>query len=76
MTAAALRRDGLVRRNPAVGDSGSGGRGLFVFGVPGAVFVVGGVVAQAAVEDADEPVRDGPECLVVGCAAGSLSVSL
>ena len=32
-----------------------------LFGVPGAGFVVGGAVSQAAVEDADQPVRNGCE---------------
>jgi hypothetical protein len=32
----------------------------------GEVFVVEGVGSQAAVEDADEPVREGSESLVVG----------
>jgi hypothetical protein len=59
-----------------LGSSGrSGGdRERVVCGVPGLVFVVAGVVVQAAVEDADEPVRDGPEGLVVGGAAASLPV--
>jgi hypothetical protein len=34
--------------------------------VPGEVFVVAGVAAEAAVEDADQPVREGAEGLVVG----------
>ena len=37
---------------------------------PGGVFVVGGSVFEAAVEDADEAVGEGSECLVVevaGC---------
>jgi hypothetical protein len=42
--------------------------------VPGVVFVVEGVGSQAAVEDADEPVREGSEGLVVGGSAGALSV--
>jgi hypothetical protein len=35
------------------------------------VFVVGGVVAEAAVEDADQAVGEGPEGAVVGVAGGS-----
>lgn len=38
--------------------------------LPGGGLVVEGVVAQAAVEDADEPVRDGAQGLVVRGAAG------
>src|SRR5829696_7668961 len=41
---------------------------------PGGVFVVGGVVAQAGVQDGDEPVGEGAEGLVVGSAAGALAV--
>ena len=41
---------------------------------PGDGFVVGAVVGEAAVEDADEPVREGPEGLVVGGATGSVAV--
>ena len=53
----------------------SGGDGeLFVLGVPGPVFVVEGVGAQAAVEDADEPVRDGAKGLVVSGTASPLPV--
>ena len=37
----------------------------------GGVFVVGGVVAEAAVEDADEAVREGADGAVVGVAAGA-----
>ncbi len=39
---------------------------------PCGVFVVGGLVFEAAVEDADESVGEGSECLVVevvGCSA-------
>ena len=35
---------------------------------PGGVFVVGGLVFEASVEDADEPVGEGSECLVVDVA--------
>ena len=42
--------------------------------MPGEVLVVEGVASQAAVEDADEPVRKGSEGLVVRGAAGALSV--
>ena len=42
--------------------------------MPGEVLVVDGCGSQAAVEDADEPVREGAEGLVVGGAAGALSV--
>jgi hypothetical protein len=38
------------------------------------VFVVKGVVPQTSVEDADHPVRQGTEGLVVACAAGPLVV--
>ena len=41
---------------------------------PGGVFVVGGVVSEAAVENADEPVRECAEGLVVGGAAGAVRV--
>ena len=41
---------------------------------PGDGFVVFGVVAQAAVEDADEPIAQRPECLVVGVVPGAVSV--
>ena len=44
------------------------------FAVPGEALVVGGVASQAAVEDADEPVGEGAEGLVVGRSAGALSV--
>lgn len=50
----------------------SSGRGLAV--APGGVFVVSGVVFEAAVEDADPPVAEGAECLVVGVAEGATSV--
>ena len=63
-----------LTRHPTTG-SGQAAAAEFVwFGVPGEVFVVEGVVAQAAVEDADEPVREGAEGLVVGGAAGALPV--
>jgi hypothetical protein len=56
-------------------DHWSGGSAqLLVGGVPGSVFVVEGVVAQASVEDADQPVREGAEGLVVGRAASPLAV--
>jgi hypothetical protein len=42
--------------------------------VPGEVFVVEGVALQAAVEDADEPVGEGAQRLLVGGAAGTLAV--
>ena len=42
--------------------------------MPGEVLVVEGVASQAAVEDADEPVGEGAERLVVGGAAGTLPV--
>ena len=42
--------------------------------MPGEVLVVEGVASQAAVEDADEPVREGSEGLVVGGSAGALPV--
>ena len=41
---------------------------VLVCGVPGDVLVVGGVVAEAAVEDPDEPVGQGAEGLVGGAA--------
>lgn len=50
----------------------SGGGGLVVG--PGDRLVVGGVVPEAAVEDADESVGQGTEGLVVGGAAGSVVV--
>ena len=48
------------------------GGGLSV--CPGGVFVVGGVVGEAAVEDADEAVAEGAERLVVEVAFGSALV--
>jgi len=48
--------------------------GVSVFAGSGGVFVVGGVVAQAGVQDGDEPVGEGAEGLVVGSAAGALAV--
>jgi hypothetical protein len=42
--------------------------------VPGSGLVVEGAGSQAAVQDADQPVRDGTEGLVVGGASGPLSV--
>ena len=42
--------------------------------MPGEVFVVEGLMPQAAVHDADEPVREGAEGLVVGCAMCTLPV--
>jgi hypothetical protein len=44
------------------------------FGVPCAVLVVQGLGSQAAVEDADEPVREGAQSLVVGGSTGALPV--
>ena len=41
---------------------------------PGGVFVVEGAGADAAVEDADEAVGEGSECLVVEVAVGSVLV--
>ena len=41
---------------------------------PGDRFVVGGVVSEAAVEDADEPVGERAEGLVVGRSASALAV--
>ena len=41
---------------------------------PGLGFVVAGAVAEAAVQDADQPVGQGPQGLVVGRAAGALLV--
>ena len=38
---------------------------------PGGVFVVGGSVFEAAVEDADEAVGEGSECLMVAVAGCS-----
>jgi hypothetical protein len=38
------------------------------------VFVVGGVVLEASVEDADEAVGEGAEGLVVGVAGGTVTV--
>jgi hypothetical protein len=40
--------------------------------MPGEVFVVVGMDSQAAVEDADEPVREGSEGLVVSGSAGAV----
>jgi hypothetical protein len=47
---------------------------LVWFAVPGEVLVVRGVGSQAAVEDANEPVRESAEGLVVGRAVVTLSV--
>jgi hypothetical protein len=58
-----------------VSSSGSGvavGVGLR----PGGGLVVVSVVAQAAVQDADESVGQGAQGLVVGVAAGAVSVVL
>ena len=41
---------------------------------PGGVFVVGGLVFEAAVEDADESVGESPQCLVVKVAGCSFLV--
>ncbi len=53
---------------------GSGGGGELLLDVPRAVLVVKRVVSQAAVQDADQPVGEGAEGLVVGGAASSLPV--
>jgi len=45
-----------------------------VVGVPGAVLAVEGLMPQAAVQDADQPVSEGAEGLVVGCAVVTLPV--
>jgi hypothetical protein len=42
--------------------------------MPGEALVVEGVVLQAAVKDADEPVREGSKGLIVGGSPGSLLV--
>ena len=52
----------------------SSGCGLLLFGVPGLVLVVAALRSNAAVEDADEPVGEGAESLVVGGAAGALAI--
>src|SRR3954454_22888442 len=52
----------------------SSGGGLICSEVPGGGLVIAAVVAQAAVQDADEPVGQGSQGLVVGGAAGALSV--
>jgi hypothetical protein len=52
----------------------SGGCGLAV--CPGGVFVVGAVVAEAAVQDADEPVSQGAQGLVVQVAGERLRVDV
>ena len=46
--------------------------GLAAAVAPGAVFVVGGVGFEAAVEDADEAVAEGSEGLVVPVAFGAV----
>ena len=56
------------------GSKVSSGGGFQAFAVPGGGLVVAGVVAQAAVQDADESVGQGPEGLVVAGAAGALGV--
>ena len=48
--------------------------GECVFGWPGDVFVVSALMREAAVEDADEAVGEGPEGLVVGDATVTLTV--
>jgi hypothetical protein len=53
---------------------GGGGDGFCGSGVPGSVLLVEGLGSQAAVQDADQPVRNGTEGLVVGGPAGPLSV--
>ena len=45
--------------------------GFCVSVCPGEVFVVAGVMSEAAIEDADEPVRECAEGLVVGGAVGA-----
>ena len=47
---------------------------VFLLSCPGGVFVVEGVVAEAAVEDPDEPVRERTEGLVMSGATASVSV--
>lgn len=42
--------------------------------VPGEALVVESVACQAAVEDADEPVGEGSEGLVIGGSSGTLPV--
>jgi hypothetical protein len=90
LTAAALRRErashGESRPVRLLSDEGrplmlwrssgwqSGGDGELVVGVPGLVLVVEGVVAETAVEDADEPVREGAKGLVVAGPTGPLTV--
>ena len=49
------------------GDVGSGGLAV----CPGGVLVVSGVVGEAAVEDPNESVAEGAECLVVEITFGS-----
>ena len=49
------------------GDRGSGRR-------PGELLVIGLPVAQAAMQDPDQPVRQGPEGLMVGGATRAVGV--
>ena len=42
---------------------------------PGELLVIGPAVAKAAVQDADQPVGQGPEGLMVGGATGPVGVS-
>ena len=63
------RRGGCTPRRPPLLRSGCGiGRR------PGDPLLVGNPVSQAAMQDSDQPVPQGPERLVVGGAAGSVGV--
>ena len=58
---------------PGAGLSSGDGVGCLSVG-PGCVFVVGGVVLEASVEDPDETVPEGAEGLVVTVAVGAVLV--
>jgi hypothetical protein len=54
--------------------SSSGDVSLRLLDGPSGRFVIEPVVVQAAMQDADEPVGQGAQSLVVGGAAGAVSV--
>jgi hypothetical protein len=67
-----IRRERHEERRPRPFIASSGLGDLAV--CPGGVFAVGGVVAEAAVQDADESVSQGAEGLVVQVAGGAVLV--
>jgi hypothetical protein len=67
LTAAALRRDCAGQEESRGVTSALGSSGLLMVAGPGLAFVVTGVAGQAAVKDADEPVREGAVRLPPNC---------